>query len=640
MRKTASARFRGHRRRATPGFGPLVFVAAALPLSAAGPVPRAVAQEPTVEAYADPPEVPMGEQFRLVVEVRGARTVESVVIPEFFEFAQCINPYDPFVHVKVGGGEAGAAGNTVTLSYVFVASRAGFFEMRPFRITADGRDLETEAVAVLVGGRGDPVVKIRVEPPRVNVGDEFELSAEVIGSESESHEIVPPDVFDFADYTGSGWGSGSIRGWELRALEPGEFIVPPIQVIDRGKTYWSEPFGLSITDDPPSVDVRAAVEAGAIWVGGEFSVRIDVSGLDELDEEPSLPQMADFAELLESEESSVLSLAFGDRKLARFYRFRALKAGEFEIGPVRIVSGGRTFATEPMSVVVDGVPTGEPDPPDGLALTAIPERARAYVGEPVIVRYAVVHGRNAGGPSFGTKSWPAFDGFDVLDSRGRGFGWEVVPDGRNHRASRLREVALVPRRSGTLDVGAATVEARIEKPWDLMGQLARQRRTGTSYSSNALLEREYTSYILTSEPLALEVLPLPDRDRPDSFRGHVGTLDVSSRIDGTLVAVGETVTLEVRVSVEGHVEGLPDPEIDFPGGFTVAEPEIDTKFTNHGGLLSGTRTYTYRLAATTPGAYVIPAVEMSFFDPETESYGTTRSHPFTVTVAPVGGGAR
>ena len=37
---------------------------------------------------------------------------------------------------------------------------------------------------------------------------------------------------------------------------------------------------------------------------------------------------------------------------------------------------------------------------------------------------------------------------------------------------------------------------------------------------------------------------------------------------------------------------------------------------------------------------MIPAVEMSYFDPETESYGRTRTHPFTITVVPAGAEAR
>ena len=83
-----------------------------------------------------------------------------------------------------------------------------------------------------------------------------------------------------------------------------------------------------------------------------------------------------------------------------------------------------------------------------------------------------------------------------------------------------------------------------------------------------------------------------------------------------------------------------DPEIVFPDGFTVSEPEIATDFRDREGVLSGSRTYIYRLTAAAPGSYRIPAVEMSYFDAEAEAYGTTRGRPFTITVVPAGREAR
>lgn len=119
------------------------------------PSPAAHGQDPSAHVRLEPHDVVIGEEFRLVVEVRGASRVERVVIPELFDFAYCINPYDPAVEVKVGDAESGAAANSVSLSYVFVPTRVGFFEMRPFRITADGRSLETDAIAVRVSGGTD-----------------------------------------------------------------------------------------------------------------------------------------------------------------------------------------------------------------------------------------------------------------------------------------------------------------------------------------------------------------------------------------------------------------------------------------------------------------------------------------------------
>ena len=596
-----------------------------LPIAVASPM--AYAQGPEVEAYVEPPEVAVGEQFKVLVEVRGAKTVESVLIPELFGFAHCVNPYDPAVEVSVGDEVGGVAANSVTLSYVFVADRHGLFEMRPFRITADGREMETEAVAVLVG-RSSAWVEARVEPSQVNVGDEFELSAEVFGSESESYQFIAPDVFDFAEPATGCDGFGRRFQCRLRAVAPGEFAIPPVRVVDRGSSYESNEFTLVVTDEPPKVEIEASLVSGLIWVGGEFVFRVDVVGTHELEEEPAVPEMGGLAEFLQSDEPS-LFWSNGEEHKSYNYRFRAIQPGRFEIDPIRVVFHGRTIESEPVGLTIDPVPTGETELPDHLFLAAAAAQSRAYIGEPVLVTYTVAHDENHRWPRIGTKAWPSFDGFDVVERPGYTWEEERASVSTREQVERLtaHRVALLPRRTGQLVLGAATVEARVEKPWDMFTRLSE-------------FEREYISYILTSDPLTLEVLPVPDQGRPTSFRGHVGTLEVTSRVNGTDIAVGESVTLEVTVVVEGHVEGLPDPVIELSSGFEASEPEIETDFSNRRYKLQGTRTYTYHLTATTPGTHVIPAVVMSYFDPETESYGTTRSHPFTITVVPAGAEAR
>ena len=575
-------------------------------------------QDPTVKAYADPPEVAVGEQFRLVVEVGGAGTVESVTVPERFDFVQGSGRSEPTVAIKVASGEDPGSPNAFTLTYVLVAREPGFLEVGPFRIIADGRSLETEPVGVLVERQSFSavVVKTRVEPSRIHVGDRFTLTAEIFGPRSWTHEFIPPDVFDVSNsMSTSGMRSDTHRSWRLQAAEPGEFVIPPVQVVAGDLTYESEPVTLVI--EPPRVQVETTLESGSIWVGGEFDFQLEVTGVSELDEEPAVPGTEAFAELVGVEKSSY---DFREGHVERLYGFRAVQAGEFEIGPVRIVANGRTFESQRTSLVVDEVPTGDTDSPKGVFLQVLPDKTRAYVNEPVVVVYAVAHDDRSMGPMIGTKSWPSFEDFDVLEL---GHGWfdrEVVVDGRRYRRSLVRRVALRPRRAGQLDLGTTVVEA------GLWGVEARGR--------------EETSMILTSEPHTLEVLALPDEGRPASFKGHVGTLEVVSWMDRTRAEVGETITLQVEVSVEGLVEGLPDPEIEFPRGFAVSEPDISGEGYYRRDGMGGTRTYTCLLTAVTPGSHVVPAVEMSYFHAETGSYGTTRSHPFTVTVVPAGAEGR
>ena len=577
------------------------------------------AQDPSVRAYLEPSEVDVGDQFRLVVEIRGAETIESVTIPERFDI-QPRARWGPAADAKVEHAEEGSP-SRFTLTYSLVAREPGLFEVGPFRIIADGRTLETQPLALLVNRNdSEVVVQARFEPSRVVVGDEVTLSVEVVGPVSGTSEFVPPDVFDFARFMGT---TGSVShtnwNWSMGVFEEGEFIIPPVRVVDGDRTYESEP--LTLVVGPRPVSVEATLRSQSIWVGGEFAFELEVSGVSTLDEEPTIPLPDAVAELLGVGERSI---DYMEERLNRTYRFRARQAGEFEIGPMRIVADGQTMESQRISLVVDEVPTGDGDPPDELFFMGAPDKTLAYVNEPVVVEYAISEETRTPGPWIGTKSWPSFEDFVVVElNRGR-FRREVVVDGRSYQRRLERRVALLPRRAGRLDLGAATVEARV---------MARGRAAARS--------RGWSSMILTSEPHTLDVLPLPEAGRPESFRGHVGTLSAVSWVDRSRAEVGETVTLQVVVSVEGAVEALPDPEIGFPDGFVVfAEPEPGADAPRLRRGLRGTRTYTYHLTATTPGTYVIPAVEMSYFDPETEAYGTTRSHPFTITVVPAGAEAR
>lgn len=578
------------------------------------PSTTAWAQDPSARAYVDRSEVTAGDTLRLVVEVSGVQTLERISLPWFSD----TRAVESDVAVLIGDSGVGVAGNTFTLAYEILYEAAGSFELGSFEITADGQTMETEPIAVQVNPRDGAAVTVEVSvaPARVRVGEDFDLSAEAFGSAFAELRFVAPDVFEFAE-PGSATGSGTTRRWRLRAAVPGEFVIPPVLVTDPNGTYESE--SLTVVIEPREVEVRATLEAGSIWVGGEFMFEIEVSGAAEMDEEPVLPETGDFAELIALERSR----SYISGRAVRAYRFRAVQAGRFEIGAVRMAAGGRTLSTDPISITVDEVPTPETDPPGSLVFLGLPEKTRAYVNEPVVVTYRLAHDRwtrRGLGPRPGTRSWPSFEGFRVLERQPWDSFEDLILDGRSLAQDIVRRVTLLPREPGLLSVDRGILEARR----DIFAPLLATGRT------------EMTSIVLASEPFTLEVLPLPDEGRPGSFRGHVGTLSVASRVDRTRVSVGQTVTLVMEVTLEGHVETLPDPEIAFPDGFTISEPEISTDSRESRGVLSGSKTYVYRLTAVDPGTYRIPAVEMSYFDAETESYGTARGHPFTITVVPAG----
>ncbi len=594
------------------------------------------AQVPTVRAYLDSPEVAGREQpITLILEFSGVEDRESISVPVDLGLGELDDFPRRVVLIRAGDMGAPRSDGVFTVRYVVMGDMdPGSYRIGPLRVAADGHALETEEVTLLVAETQEVSVRTRFDPPRVKVGDNFELIVEVLGDGRMTHFPQVPDV-DFAEYSGSGGGSDDSYSFTMLATTPGEFLIPPIPVRLGDRVLETEPVALVITDEPVDVSVQARILSGSIWVGGEFVLSLQVDGVSELSEEPVLPEMGPFAERVEPNQAQERGGRFsttGSRSVERTFGLRALTAGRFEIGPVRVMADGRQFMTDPISLAVTELPVGESEPPENTHFMAMPEGrgvARGvYVGEPVVLSYAILHRQRRMAPLIGTVSWPSFEDFQLVELRGY---WSrqnprATVDGSPYRVLPLRRVALLPVGDGDLVVPAATAEVQVES----------ERR----FRSRPPELPTYDSFVLSTDPVELQVLPLPEAGRPESFRGHVGTLEVTSWVNRTSMAAGDTLTLEIEVDVEGYMRGLPDPEIDFPGGFEVLPPRTRSAIPESSDGLSGMSTYIYRLVAVEEGTWEVPAVEMSYFDPEAAEYGTSRGQPFTITVVPAGEEAR
>jgi len=131
----------------------------------------------------------------------------------------------------------------------------------------------------------------------------------------------------------------------------------------------------------------------------------------------------------------------------------------------------------------------------------------------------------------------------------------------------------------------------------------------------------------------LEIKPLPQAGRPDSFANAVGTaFAIEVAADRTVVQVGDPIELRVRVRGKGRMEGLLLPDLAKDGGlppaqFTLAadvpppEPEAD-----------GARLFKVQVRLKSTAAREIPALPFSYFDPELGQYRTVRSQPIALQV--------
>lgn len=608
---------------------PTLFAFAALAVLASGPLP---AQEPTASVRLEPSEVEVGERFRVTIEVTGVRELEDVILPTGFEFGgNLFRAGVPFA-TGIERPETGEQGGSVTFSYSLTANRPGSFDVGPFELSADGRELRTEP-ATLVIKTPDPSevsVRARLDPAEVKVGEWFELIVDVTHPHLRVEMPVPPDVSSFAR------GPGFIRRdgghiFRFVALTPGTHEIGPVEIPVGEDIHRSEPVTLVVLDAHRDIEARVSLNTERAWVGGEFVLMVEVAGVSELGEPPVLPDMSAFAKPLRGGTSG--GSADSDGYTAyRTYQYRATAPGEFEIGPAQVTIGGQTVLTNPIRLTIEAAPTEPVIPPEDLRIATTVEKLKVFVGEPVMVSYRVL----SRGGTFRQGEWsagdqdtliiPLLDDFQALrlESSNRDWWKRISVDGRLYRAVSTHRVAFLPLRQGEVAIAPAEIVVQVNR---------RKPDSWDDYDrSGATRHGEWTPITLVSDAVLLEVEPLPALGRPESFRGHVGRLEATSWVDRTELQVGETLTLRIRISGHGHLQTMPAPEIPFPVELEVSGPEIDHTDLADAGDLQGSRLYVYQLVAQREGIYRIPALEVSWFDPESESYGTSATEPFDITV--------
>ena len=381
------------------------------------------------------------------------------------------------------------------------------------------------------------------------------------------------------------------------------------------------------------IQVRAFLSAPRVGFGGQFVLNVEVSGTQQIDTDPVLPDMEEFGQYLGSGTSTSMQMVNGRTSVAVTYqyRFQAIKDGVFEIGAVKVTAGGRTYETDPISLIVSDTPAPQggiadsSDPADGISpedlfIETEVSRTTVFENEPVVVEHRIFTRVTV--DSYRITALPQATGFwtEELEQSGEPQVERVIRDGSEYVTATVRRVALFPTGSGERTLDPLGVEAQVRVP-----DRRRQSIFGDFFDRRVPVA-------VASRPVTIEVQPLPAEGRPGSFTGHVGELDIATTVDRASVAANEAVTFRVDVTGTGNLRSLAPPDITFPDEFEVFPPETTDRIAPGGGSIQGTRTYEYVLIPRAPGSVTIPPVEVSYFDARSRSYGTARSQPVEVTV--------
>lgn len=307
---------------------------------------------------------------------------------------------------------------------------------------------------------------------------------------------------------------------------------------------------------------------------------------------------------------------------------RPRRAGRYAIPPVVVVHDGRRYTSRSLTLEVRDSPAGpwQPgagaQPVEGYDRDAVGPEAEAllrarlepdtvWVGQQAtLVVDALVsnelRSRLRRAPEYLTPSVSGMWTQDLPDATGTRVEWSGP---RRYEVQTFRR-AYFPLEAGTVEVPPA--------------RLIYEARRGFLFTP-------YTQELET-RPLRLVVRPLPSQGAPDSFTGAVGDYSITASVSPAELAVGDAALLTVVVSGRGNLKGAPAPHLPESDDIHLDSPTEDAEIDGAGGVVSGTKTFTWVLVPERSGRLVIGPVSYGFFDPDAGDFRVAMSEPIQLRV--------
>jgi hypothetical protein len=420
-----------------------------------------------------------------------------------------------------------------------------------------------------------------------------------------------------------------------------------------------------------NTEVSATVDRNAMSPQDTLVFTINIDSGDEIDAgEPTLPNLTDFEVLNRwtSQEARAMFVTtpkgpqFKTVRSSKYnYMLQPRREGQLTIGAAEVVVDGKAFRTKPITVRVGqglggGVaqPRGAPPagivpppgfgddeeddlfsqllrrhmPPSGGSRT-LPinpneaffvqvetDKTDVFVNEQVTVSwYLYTRGQIR---DLDTLKYPALKGFwkeDIEIATHLNFTQEVV-NGIPYKKALLASFALFPIKDGKSEIDSYTAKCSVITADDPFGAFGNSK--------------VYT-FTKSSQPVKINVRPLPSEGRPADFTGAVGDFQVSTRVDDRNIVAHQPFTFRVRFEGQGNAKLIEIPPFQVPDGMELYETQNDAKFFRTG---TSYKEFQILLIPRRDGEFVLPPISASIFDPKQKKYVTKTTEPVRIRVNP------
>lgn len=371
---------------------------------------------------------------------------------------------------------------------------------------------------------------------------------------------------------------------------------------------------LLLLQQAPGLTLTAAVDRPRLNVGEEVVLTIVAGGRTADAVQFDLPAFSGFA-LISRSESSEVSLGVERARISTLeLRLRAVRAGSYAFGPIRVQQGTIQASIDGPDVeVTENAAAGmvalnprvrdlvaRAPPPragSGASVQVVMSRDTVLVGEQVDVLTAAWFSRDLRGrlrrqPRFeppvltGVWAFPQTALPGIAASKRVGDKW--------YDLFVLHQVVF-PLAPGAVTIPPVTLTYEIPVAMQFFSQDER--------------------YTVSSPVRILTVLALPAAGQPPGFAGATGVnLKLERQVTPTAARANEAVNVEIAVRGEGNVALWPSPEVTWPAGTRAYAEGSTEEMQPVAGRLAGVKRFKFVVVPTQAGVLTVPAVNYPYYD--------------------------
>jgi len=381
-------------------------------------------------------------------------------------------------------------------------------------------------------------------------------------------------------------------------------------------------FALFIPYSAEAQEVRAFADRTQVSLGESLQLTVSVSGGDgKADTSP----IRDF-KVISRGTGSTVQIVNGrmSRETSENYTLIPLTEGRLKIPPLDVKVDGKILKTEEIIIEVSKTPQQSDNRRQYLFVEAQVSNSEPYEGEQIIYTFRFFVNVRLANARFQKPEFKGFTAKETVERHEDRKSYRTVVSGREYNVTELSFV-LIPLSAGEKIIEPAVLEA------DLMMS---RRKASPFFNDPFFGDTELEPGVFKTEPIKINVKPLPPYTGEGKFSGLVGNFDIHAFLENAEINEGDSATLSITVEGTGNITDMEEPQIAVPDALKPYKdaPQDDIKIGERG--YNGQKVFRTALVGVREGEYHLDQICLNYFDISKGDYQSKATIPLTVKVQP------